>query len=354
LKSLRVGIIGCGSVAESHVYAWRNSGARVVAVCDVNSSLARFKAEKWRVPRWYDDVSRMVDSEDLDAISVCTPPNARLSVVKPVAERGIHAVIEKPFALSVEEAEKMVELTNRCGVKLTVVHSWLFSHIMRRVIKYLRSGFTGEVAGVEVTMLHTKDDPMASNPSHWCHKLPAGRFGENLPHPIYIIRTILGDVEVKHFHGSKLGKYKWMPIDELRVLLENKMGQTATIYISFNAPRPETTLNIVGNEGIIHANLSNNTLIKKRYREINLAQVTLDNLKTILNILTSSVNIASAILTRRYKGMHTEFMKEFEKSILNDGEPPVTAEEALKVVKLCYDLCQKIHNSYFAEEVGGG
>ena len=74
MKSLRVGIIGCGSVAESHVYAWRNSGARVVAVCDVNSSLARFKAEKWRVPRWYDDVSRMVVSEDLDAISVCTPP----------------------------------------------------------------------------------------------------------------------------------------------------------------------------------------------------------------------------------------------------------------------------------------
>ncbi|MEM2465505.1 MAG: Gfo/Idh/MocA family oxidoreductase, partial [Candidatus Bathyarchaeia archaeon] len=235
------------------------------------------------------------------------------------------------------------------GVKLTVAHSWLFSHIMRRVIKYLRSGFTGEVAGVEVTMLHTNNDPMASNPSHWCHKLPAGRFGENLPHPIYIVRAIMGDVEVKHFHGSKLGKYEWMPIDELRVLLENRGGQTATIYITFNAPRPETTLNIVGNEGIIHANLSNNTLIKKRYREINLAQVTMDNIKTMLDIITSSINIASAILTRRYKGMHTEFMKEFVKSILNDGEPPVTAEEALKVVKLCEDLSLHIQKRYFTK-----
>ncbi|MEM2292297.1 MAG: Gfo/Idh/MocA family oxidoreductase [Candidatus Bathyarchaeia archaeon] len=106
MKSLRVGIIGCGSIAESHVYAWRNSGVRVVAVCDVNSSLARSKAEKWRVPQWYDDVSRMVDSEDLEAVSVCTPPNARLGVVKPVAERGIHVVIEKPFAMSVDKAEK--------------------------------------------------------------------------------------------------------------------------------------------------------------------------------------------------------------------------------------------------------
>ncbi|MEM2292298.1 MAG: Gfo/Idh/MocA family oxidoreductase [Candidatus Bathyarchaeia archaeon] len=248
----------------------------------------------------------------------------------------------------------MVELTNRYGVKLTVAHSWLFSHIMKRVMKSLRNGFIGEIASVEMVMLHTKEDSMASNPSHWCHKIPAGRFGENLPHPIYITRAILGDVEVKYFHGSKLGKYEWMPIDELRVLLENRRGQTATIYVSFNAPRPETTLNIVGKEGIIHANLSNNTLIKKRYREINLAQVTMDNIKTILDIITSLVNIASAILTRRYKGMHTEFMKEFAKSILNNSEPPVTAEEALKVVKLCQGLCQKIHNSYFSEEVGGG
>lgn len=141
-----------------------------------------------------------------------------------------------------------------------------------------------------------------------------------------------------------------MPIDELRVLLENKTGQMATIYITFNAPRPETTLNVVGNEGIMHANLSNNMLIKKRYRKINLAQVTLDNIKTMLDITISSVNTTSAILTRRYKGMHVEFVKEFEKSILNDGEPPVTAEEALKVVKLCQDLSLHIQKRYFTKE----
>ncbi|MEM1558364.1 MAG: Gfo/Idh/MocA family oxidoreductase [Thermoproteota archaeon] len=347
LKSLRVGIIGCGFIAESHVYAWRNSGARVVAVCDVNSSLARSRAEKWCIPRWYDDVSKMIESEDLDAVSVCTPPHVRLNVVKPIVEKGVHVAIEKPFAMSVEEAEKMVELANRNGVKLTVVHSWLFSHIMKKTMKYLRRNFVGEIASVEITMLHTKDDPMVSNPSHWCHKIPAGRFGENLPHPIYVIRAILGNVEVKHVHGSKLGEYKWMPIDELRVLLENKRGQTATIYISFNAPLPETTLSIIGNKEALYVNLSNNILIRKRFREINLGQVTIDNLRTLLEVIKSSILVSFAILTTQYKGMHTEFMKEFAKSILSNSDLPVTANEALETVKLHTFLSSEIHKRYF-------
>jgi predicted dehydrogenase len=115
-----------------------------------------------------------------------------------------------------------------------------------------------------MNMLHTKNDPMAANPSHWCHSMIAGRFGENLPHPLYISRAILRDVEVKQILGSKLGSYPWMPIDELRVLLGDNKGRIASIYIySFNTARPETTLKIFGTTGILEVNLSNNIFDKE-------------------------------------------------------------------------------------------
>lgn len=349
-KPLNVAIVGCGYISEAHLEAWRNIDANIVAVCDKNVSIAKSKANKWRIPRFYEDVSKMVEAEDLDVVSVCTPANVRLSVVRPIVEAAVHVVIEKPFAMSVKEAKEMVDLKDKYGIKLTVVHNWLFSHMMKRTLNYLRNGWVGDIASVEISMYHTKKDPMAADSSHWCHRIQAGRFGENLPHPLYIIRTILGDLKVRCIHGSKLGNYPWMPIDELWVLLEDMRGRTATIYVSFNASIPETILNIVGERGILYTNLAS-ILVKKRYREVNgTIQFAMDNLKTLSDIMMSSFSIASAILTRRYKGMHTEFMKGFAKSIINDTEPPVAAEEALKVVESHTDLCTKIHELYFGKK----
>jgi len=344
---LRIAVVGCGQIAESHIRAWRNIGARIVAVCDKNVALAESKAKKWNVPHYYKNVSHMVREEKLDVASICTPANVRLVVVEPLVENGVHVVIEKPFAMSVAEAEKMINLKNRYGVKLTVVHNWLFSHIMKKTMRSLAKKEVGELLGFEMDMLHTKDDPITANPSHWCHTIKAGRFGENLPHPLYISRAILGEVKVKRILGSKLGSYPWMPIDELRVLLEDIKGRIASIYISFNTARPETTLKIFGTTGILEVNLSNNVLIKKQYREIRNKDVILDNLRRIKDYIVSSFLIGSAILTKRYQGMHTEFMKDFVKSLKTDNEPPVTVEEALEVVKLHIDLCSKIHKFYY-------
>ena len=98
--------------------------------------------------------------------------------------------------MSVIEAEKIIDLKNKFGVKLTVVHNWLFSHIMKRTFSLLKGKEVGELLGFTMDIIHTKDDSMSANPSHWSHSMKAGRFGENLPHPIYMTRAILGEVKV--------------------------------------------------------------------------------------------------------------------------------------------------------------
>jgi predicted dehydrogenase len=343
-----VAVVGCGQIANSHIKAWRNVGASVVAVCDKNASLAESTGEKWGIPHRYFDVFQMVKGERLDVASVCTPANVRLAVVKPLVENGINVMIEKPFAMSVAEAEKIVALKNKYGVKLTVVHNWLFSLIMKKTLRSLERKELGELLGVELDILHTKEDPMTADSSHWSHSIEAGRFGENLPHSIYIIRAILGEVRVRHFSGSKLGSYPWMPIDELRVLLEDTKGRTASIYISFNSVRHETTLKVFGTKGVLDVNLSNNIFIKKKFRAVNVTQVVKDDLRFLTDYINSCCSITFAILTKRYQNMHTEFIKDFVNSLIRDTEPPVTVEEALEVTKLQTDLCSLIQKKYFS------
>ncbi|MEM4601273.1 MAG: Gfo/Idh/MocA family oxidoreductase [Desulfurococcaceae archaeon] len=344
-------MIGCGAIAKTHVDAWRKAGAKVVSICDSNVYLAKSRAFAWRVPRWYEDVSTMIEHEDLNAVSICTPPNVRLSVFKPVAETGVHAVVEKPFAITFQEACEMSKLAKKYGTKVSVVHSWVFSYIMRKIMKYLGNDYVGDIASINLTMLHTRNDPMVADPSHWSHRIQAGRFGESLPHPIYTFYRILGKIQVKCIYGVKMAKREWMPIDELKVLFENDKHQIATAHISFNSARPETTLNILGTDGILCANLTNNVLLKKRGRNISPISIGLDNLRIIWDTVASSIDIMAAIALKRYEGMHTEFIKRFVKSIVDDIELPVTDEEALNVVKTYEEVTQRIHSSYYEKAV---
>jgi len=353
-NDLRAAVVGCGDVSDYHIEAWKEAGVGIVAVCDKNIAAAESKSKKWRIPKYYTSVSQMIKKEKLDAVSICTPPQVRSEVVIPFIENGIHVVIEKPMALSTAEAKRMVDIQQKYGVKLTVTHNWLFSHVMKKTLSVLKKKEIGDILGAEIDVLSPKDDlaHMTSNPSHWCHSLIGGRFAEMLPHPLYLLQEILGgeELKVRSILGSKLGSYDWMPIDELRVLLEDSKGRTASIYATFNAVRPEITMKIYGTKAILDVNLTSHILIKRRPWEIKIGQVIKDDLKFLKDFISSVFSIALAILTRQYQSMHTTFIKEFVNSIANNTEPPVTAKEALQVTKIWEELCFKLHSNYFPEK----
>lgn len=62
-----------------------------------------------------------------------------------------------------------------------------------KALALVRESAIGQVLGMEVRMLQTKDDQMTSDAKHWCHRLLGGRFGEMLAHPIYLLQSVLGN-----------------------------------------------------------------------------------------------------------------------------------------------------------------
>jgi predicted dehydrogenase len=345
-----VGIVGCGEISDYHIGAWKKAGAKVVAVCDTNTSLAESKAKKWGIPKHYGHISEMLTGERLAATSVLTPAQVRSEVVLPLMEAGINVVIEKPFALSSAEAERMVEAQRKYGVKLTVTHNWLFSYIMRKTLSMIKHGEVGEVLGAAIDVLGNPRSPMTSNPSHWCHSLKGGRFAEMLPHPIYVLQKILGRLETSYVSGSKLGKYDWLRIDELQVLLEDSSARKALIHATLNSNRSEATLRVYGTKAVLITNLYGQTLIKLGALDTNSPsprQVMVDNLRFLKCILSSNLAVATVFATGRYDRTHEALIKEFVKSLVHDEEPPVTPDEALMVVKTHESLCSEIDSLYF-------
>jgi predicted dehydrogenase len=298
------------------------------------------------VERYYEDIGEMIRKEKLDVASVCTSANVRLGVVQPLIENNINVLVEKPFAMSVAEAEKMVSLKEKFGVQLTVGHNWLFSYMMKKILSKLDKEELGDILSVELQLLHTKDDPMAASSTHWCHSIEAGRFGELLPHPIYIFRKLLGNIETRYVFGSKQGGYSWMPIDELRVLFANPAGRTASVYVSFNSSLTETTFRVVGTKGTLSSNLSTNLSVEKTCSNISVKGIMTEDFQGLENHVNSRFPLAFAVLGGKYKGAHNEFMKAFKNSLIHNTEPPVTAKEALEVVKLHSKLCATIHEQY--------
>jgi len=136
-NSYKVGIIGCGRIASefeddpsrehpcTHAGAYSTiSRTEIVCASDISGSKLGKFSKKWGVRRVYADYKKMLAQEKLDIVSVCTPPESHSQIVMDAAKSGIMAIFcEKPMAMSVQEARKMVNTCEKNGVHLTVNHS---------------------------------------------------------------------------------------------------------------------------------------------------------------------------------------------------------------------------------------
>ncbi len=343
---MKVGIVGCGDASQFHFNAWRGLGIPTAAVCDANRDAAVRAAEKWKIPSYYTDFSKMIKSEDLSAISVCTPPQFHADQAIECLEADCHVVVEKPFTVTTKEADKVMKALHGSSAKLLVIQNQLFEPSMVRAMKQINAGAIGQVIGMSVGLLHSKDEHMVANKNHWCHKLPGGRFGENLAHPVYLLQAMLGNLKAKSVFVEKLGDYPWMPFDDLRVILDAD-GKFGTIHISFNAPgsnRVDVYADIYGTGGTLHAGIYpiSSLIVTKPGRGFWLGENILYQVKIGCSYL--------AMLLRQKKLLgfspsHAMIIKSFVKSILNDEEPLVTPKMGYEHVRIVEEICKQIDNA---------
>ena len=123
-KILKIGIIGCGGIANGkHMPALSKlDNVEMVAFCDIVKERAEKAAEKFGTPdaKVYEDYKELIKDETIDVVHVCTPNRSHSFITIDSLEAGKHVMCEKPMAKTYEEAVAMCEAAERTGKKLTI------------------------------------------------------------------------------------------------------------------------------------------------------------------------------------------------------------------------------------------
>jgi predicted dehydrogenase len=342
VKTLRVGIVGCGAAMYWHLSAMRKiNDVKVVAVCDKNEALAQRVAKKFRLSSYYAELSGMLDREELDVVNICAPPQTHPALAIQAMKAGCHVLTEKPMALSLEEADRMIETARSSQVQLGVVHNELFIPVVIKAREMVAAGFVGEVMGISITDAMPRDSDIIWNKEHWCHKLPGGIFGEMLPHPLYLAQAFLGELEPATVYSRRLSNRDWLPADELRVILGGK-DSLATITESINWSEDFMLLDIFGTKMSLHVDIWGATLTRYAVAVGGRFSRGRQNLELSFQRLAGTAAATVSVVSGRFQGGHLTLIRRFLESVRSGIGMPVTVEEAREAVRLYQAVTARI------------
>jgi len=119
-RRIRFGLIGCGRVSRKHIDAIKKiPGAEIVSVCDIVEEKAKKLADEIGC-RPYTDYKEFLKSS-MEVVNICTPPSTHAKIVEDVAKFGRNIICEKPIAIRMSEAKKMIDVCKKFKVKLFIV-----------------------------------------------------------------------------------------------------------------------------------------------------------------------------------------------------------------------------------------
>jgi len=143
---VKVGVLGAGYFSQFHYDGWaRLEGVSLAAACDRDTAAAARMAERFAIPKVYDDLETMLAEADLDLLDIVTPPPTHLAAIRAATARGLPAVCQKPFCSSLAEAAEAAALAEAAGCLLAVHENFRFQPWHREIRRLLQEGTLGTV-----------------------------------------------------------------------------------------------------------------------------------------------------------------------------------------------------------------
>ncbi|MCC6558639.1 MAG: Gfo/Idh/MocA family oxidoreductase [Polyangiaceae bacterium] len=262
--TLKVAIVGCGKIADGHIEEIQKmpDRARVVAVCDLEILMAEQISVRYGIPAHYDVFDRLLEAERPDVVHITTPPQSHLPLAKKALDAGCHVYVEKPIAMSHDDARQLIELVSAAGRKMTVGWEYLFDPPAVELRELAANGCLGDPVHVESCFGYNLAGPFGAallgDGNHWVHRLPGKLFHNNIDHLLNKVLEFMDDdmPAVTAFGYSlrerRFGDTRDDMLDELRVVLR---GRRVSAYGTFSShARPAGHfLRVYGTKNTAHA-----------------------------------------------------------------------------------------------------
>ncbi|MDP9884499.1 putative dehydrogenase [Sinomonas atrocyanea] len=205
----RVGIVGCGAISRNHLEAFAAiPQATVVAVCDVDAGRARETAARWGIDGAFGSVEEIL-AAGVDVVSVCTPHPTHEAVVLAAAAAGAHVLCEKPIAIDLASAERMVAACDAAGVRLGVLFQRRFWPAAQRLRAAVDDGALGRpILGHASVLLHREPEyysGAAGTGTAWRGTWATDGGGVLMTqaiHYIDLLQWLMGEVVEVHGHAA--------------------------------------------------------------------------------------------------------------------------------------------------------
>ncbi len=160
MSQLKVGIIGTGSISHEHLDAYHKlNNVEVYAICDMQKARAEQVAANYQAEYVFEDYNEMLQLEELDAVSICTWNYTHAAITIAALEAGKHVLVEKPLAITVEEAEEIQEVANRSGKVVQVGVVRRFDPNAEMVKEFVDGGMFGEFYYAKASFLRRVGNP---------------------------------------------------------------------------------------------------------------------------------------------------------------------------------------------------
>ncbi len=324
-EQIGFGLIGCGVWGDVHANTISVSPhAKFIGVCDADINRAEGFSKKYNADAHYNDVKELLNNNEIEAVSIATPDFTHTDLVCSALEAGKHVIVEKPLATTIEECNRIIELTRKKNLKLMVNYSNRWKTPFIHVKRLIDSGELGNLMMMNLKLNDTLYVPTKmlswasnSNPLHFLGT-----------HLIDLARWVSGSEVDRVYSVSRSKVLKNMDIntqDFFQSILELNNGATAYLencwIISENAPSIfEFKAEFVGSKGNVKVDVSHHRMIEKYSIE-----------GTGMPDVNDQYNLDGTT-----KGQVS--IQHFIDCIINDTEPVVTGEDGLEATKVVVAL----------------
>jgi predicted dehydrogenase len=354
---IKAGIIGCGTIADSHAeQIVKIPGCSLVGVCDTEPLMAKQMAERFNAKGWFTDVKELLNGSQPDVVHITTPPQSHYSLGKLCLEAGCHIYIEKPFTLDALEAEQLIKIAEELNRKVTVGHNLQFSHAAIRMRRLIRSGYLGgDPVHMEGIYCYDFGDAryakaMLGDKKHWVRKLPGKLLHNIINHGVCKIAEFMKNPSPKVMAYGYISPLlqsigETDIVDELRVIIHD--DDAASAYFTFSsqiAPKCRQ-FRIHGPQNALYVDDDHQTVVKyqgakyKSYLDQFIPPIKFAG-QYLSNAMDNAAKFIRADFHMNY-GMK-QLIRRFYDSIENGGSPPIPYREIILTTKIMDEIFRQL------------
>lgn len=318
----RIAVIGAGAMGRNHLRVLHElDRAELVALADADESTAQKSARRFNIP-YYTDHKELLDATKPDAVIVAVPTALHREVVLDAISHGVHVLVEKPIASTVDEGHELMKAAKDAGVILAVGHIERYNPAIVELYKRLRAGELGRVFKMHARRLGPFPPRVRD----------VGVVVDLAPHDVDIMRWLSGS-EVQRVYAETAKQIHTEHEDLVSGTLRFEDSVIGVLDINWLTPTKIRELLVTGERGMFHVNYLTQDLY---FYENNYVKTDWD---TISNI--SGVSEGEMVRFRVDKAEPLKIeLETFLRAAAGEDAPIVSAEDGIAALKIVHMLVE--------------